>query len=54
VQGGGNHGQSLSVPPNGCVNGYLNRYLANGSLPASPGLVNATCPALPPPAPVSP
>jgi pimeloyl-ACP methyl ester carboxylesterase len=54
VRGGGNHGQSLSYPPNGCVNGYLNRYLANGSLPGSPGLVNATCPALPPPSPVSP
>jgi pimeloyl-ACP methyl ester carboxylesterase len=54
VQGGGNHGQSLSFPPNGCVNGYLNRYLANGSLPSRPGLVNATCPALPPPAPATP
>ncbi|HTZ92071.1 MAG TPA: alpha/beta hydrolase [Streptosporangiaceae bacterium] len=49
VQGGGNHGQSLSYPPNNCVNGYLNRYLADGSLPGSAGLVNATCPALPPP-----
>ncbi|HUC24336.1 MAG TPA: alpha/beta hydrolase [Streptosporangiaceae bacterium] len=54
VQGGGNHGQSLSYPPNDCVNGYLNRYLADGSLPGSSGLVNATCPALPPPAAVAP
>jgi pimeloyl-ACP methyl ester carboxylesterase len=54
VQGGGNHGQSLSYPPNDCVNGYLNRYLADGSLPSGSGLVNATCPALPPPAPVAP
>jgi pimeloyl-ACP methyl ester carboxylesterase len=54
VQGGGNHGQSLTYPANGCVNGYLDRYLASGSLPSAPGLVNATCPALPPPAPVAP
>jgi pimeloyl-ACP methyl ester carboxylesterase len=51
VQGGGNHGQSLSYPPNTCVNGYLNRYLATGALPSKPGLVNAVCPALPPPSP---
>jgi pimeloyl-ACP methyl ester carboxylesterase len=51
VEGGGNHGQSLSYPPNNCVNGYLNRYLATGALPESggPGAVNATCPALPAP-----
>jgi pimeloyl-ACP methyl ester carboxylesterase len=49
VEGSGNHGQSLASPPNQCVNGYLNRYLADGSLPAHPGLVNATCQALPPP-----
>ncbi len=49
VGGGGNHGQSLAQPPNPCVDGYLNRYLATGALPARPGLVNATCPALPPP-----
>jgi len=53
VVGGGNHGQSLSQPPNTCVNGYLNRYLATGALPSRPGLVNATCPALPPPSPDS-
>ena len=51
VEGGGNHGQSLAQPPNTCVDGYLNRYLASGALPSRPGLVNATCPALPPPAP---
>ena len=53
VQGGGNHGQSLATPPNACVNGYLNRYLATGALPESggPGAVNATCAALPEPAP---
>jgi pimeloyl-ACP methyl ester carboxylesterase len=52
VEGGGNHGQSLSEPPNNCVNGYLNRYLATGALPESggPGAVNATCAALPVPA----
>lgn len=49
VAGGGNHGQSLAQPPNTCVDGYLNRYLATGALPTKPGLVNATCPALPPP-----
>jgi pimeloyl-ACP methyl ester carboxylesterase len=51
VVGSGNHGQSLSQPPNTCVNGYLNRYLATGALPSRPGPVNATCPALPPPSP---
>ncbi len=51
VVGGGNHGQSLADPPNNCVNGYLNRYLATGELPQRPGLVNATCPALPNPTP---
>jgi pimeloyl-ACP methyl ester carboxylesterase len=47
---GGNHGQSLAQPPNGCVDGYLNRYLATGALPSRPGLVNAVCPATPLPA----
>ena len=51
VEGGGNHGQSLSQPPNLCVNNYLNNYLASGALPHQPGLVNATCPALPNPSP---
>jgi pimeloyl-ACP methyl ester carboxylesterase len=49
VEGGGNHGQSLSQPPNTCVNNYLNAYLATGALPQHPGPVNATCPALAPP-----
>jgi pimeloyl-ACP methyl ester carboxylesterase len=53
VVGSGNHGQSLADPPNDCVNGYLNRYLATGELPQRPGLVNATCPALPDPTPDS-
>jgi pimeloyl-ACP methyl ester carboxylesterase len=51
VEGSGNHGQSLSQPPNLCVNNYLNAYLATGALPHHHGLVNATCPALPAPAP---
>jgi pimeloyl-ACP methyl ester carboxylesterase len=51
VQGGGNHGQSLASPPNTCVNGYLNRYLATGALPSGTGLVSATCPAGPLPVP---
>jgi len=46
VAGGGNHGQSLSQPPNTCVDSYLNAYLATGALPQHPGQVNATCPAL--------
>jgi pimeloyl-ACP methyl ester carboxylesterase len=49
VEGGGNHGQSLASPPNTCVDGYLNRYLASGAVPAGPSPVNATCAALPPP-----
>jgi pimeloyl-ACP methyl ester carboxylesterase len=50
VRRGGNHGQSLAQPPNTCVDGYLNRYLATGALPSRPGLVNAVCPATPLPA----
>jgi pimeloyl-ACP methyl ester carboxylesterase len=53
VQGGGNHGQSLEQPSNACVQGYLNAYLGTGALPKTPGLVNATCPAVPAPAPGS-
>jgi len=49
VRGGGNHGQSLEQPPDTCVQNYLNAYLATGSLPDGPGLVNATCPAVPDP-----
>jgi pimeloyl-ACP methyl ester carboxylesterase len=51
VAGGGNHGQSLAYPPNRCVDGYLNRYLATGALPTGAGLVSATCPTLPAPRP---
>ena len=51
VEGGGIHGQSLQQPPNTCVDGYLNRYLATGALPNGAGLVNAACPALPDPPP---
>jgi pimeloyl-ACP methyl ester carboxylesterase len=51
VEGGGNHGQSLESPPNTCVDGYLNQYLATGAVPEQPGPVNATCPALPNPVP---
>ena len=51
VQGGGNHGQSLESPPDTCVQGYLNNYLANGALPGQSGLVNATCAPVPDPTP---
>ena len=53
VEGGGNHGQSFSQPPNNCVQGYLNNYLATGALPQGAGLVNATCPAVANPTPGS-
>jgi hypothetical protein len=49
VEGGGNHGQSITTPSNACVQGYANAYLATGALPGAPGLVNATCPAVPDP-----
>jgi len=51
VEGGGNHGQSMESPPDSCVQGYVNAYLATGALPQAPGLVNATCPAVPDPTP---
>ena len=53
VQGGGNHGQSLETPPDACVQGYLNGYLATGAVPGKPGLVNATCAPTPDPTPLS-
>jgi pimeloyl-ACP methyl ester carboxylesterase len=53
VEGGGNHGQSLEVPPNTCVQNYLNNYLATGAVPEHPGLVNATCAPVPDPSPGS-
>jgi pimeloyl-ACP methyl ester carboxylesterase len=43
VEGDGNHGQSLQTPPDTCVQNYLNGYLATGTVPDKPGLVNATC-----------
>jgi len=51
VPGGGNHGQSLASPADSCVDNYLNSYLANGSVPETPGLVNATCAPVPDPTP---
>jgi pimeloyl-ACP methyl ester carboxylesterase len=53
VEGGGNHGQSLEVPANTCVQNYLNSYLGTGALPEHPGLVNATCSPVPDPVPGS-
>ena len=53
VAGGGNHGQSMESPPNTCVQNYLNNYLASGVVPNAPGLVNATCAAVPDPTPGS-
>ena len=53
VEGGGNHGQSFSQPPDNCVQGYLNNYLSTGALPQGAGLVNATCPAVANPTPGS-
>jgi len=53
VEGGGDHGQSFEQPPDACVQGYLNAYLATGALPQGAGLVNATCPAVPDPEPGS-
>jgi pimeloyl-ACP methyl ester carboxylesterase len=52
VEGGGNHGQSLASPANGCVNGYLNSYLDTGAVPGGAGPANATCPPVPNPVPV--
>jgi pimeloyl-ACP methyl ester carboxylesterase len=53
VEGGGNHGQSLTSPADPCVMTYLNDYLSTGALPQAPGLVNATCPTPPAPSPDS-
>jgi pimeloyl-ACP methyl ester carboxylesterase len=53
VEGSGNHGQSQEVPPDTCVQDYLDNYLATGAVPNAPGLVNATCPAVPDPIPGS-
>ena len=51
VEGSGNHGQSIANPSDPCVQNYLNAYLATGALPNQPGLVNATCAAVPDPTP---
>jgi pimeloyl-ACP methyl ester carboxylesterase len=51
VEGSGYHGQSLASPSDACVQNYLNAYLATGALPNQPGLVNATCAAVPEPTP---
>jgi len=51
VEGGGNHGQSLESPADSCVDGYLNTYLADGTVPEKSGLVNATCAPVPDPTP---
>ncbi len=51
VEGGGNHGQSLESPADSCVDGYLNSYLADGTVPEKAGLVNATCAPVPDPTP---
>ena len=51
VEGSGIHGQSMADPLDPCVQGYLNSYLATGALPEKPGMVNATCPAMPAPTP---
>jgi pimeloyl-ACP methyl ester carboxylesterase len=51
VEGSGHHGQSFEQPSNSCVQGYVNAYLGTGALPEAPGLVNATCPAVPVPTP---
>ena len=53
VEGGGNHGQSLEVPSDSCVQNYLNNYLVTGAVPEKPGLVNATCAPVPDPTPVA-
>jgi len=51
VEGSGHHGQSFEQPSNPCVQDYVNAYLGTGALPEAPGLVNATCPAVPLPTP---
>jgi len=51
VEGGGNHGQSMEYPPDSCVQSYVNNYLANGTVPGGPGLVNAACAPVPDPTP---
>jgi pimeloyl-ACP methyl ester carboxylesterase len=47
-EGDGNHAQ---IPTDACGQGYLTSYLSTGAVPEKPGLVNATCPAVPDPSP---
>jgi fermentation-respiration switch protein FrsA (DUF1100 family) len=47
-EGDGNHAQ---IPTDACGQGYLTGYLSTGAVPGKPGLVNATCPAVPDPSP---
>lgn len=47
--GGHNHGVTLSG--NACLDGYLNTYLADGTVPANRGLIDATCAKSPDPGP---
>jgi pimeloyl-ACP methyl ester carboxylesterase len=51
VVNGGNHGQSMELPPDACVQNYVNAYLGTGALPEKPGLENATCAPVPDPTP---
>ena len=48
LEGDGNHAE---IPVPACGERYVNAYLSNGAVPGGPGLVNATCPAVPDPAP---
>jgi pimeloyl-ACP methyl ester carboxylesterase len=49
VVNGGNHGQSMEIPPDTCVQNYVNNYLSTGAVPDKPGTVNATCTPVPDP-----
>jgi pimeloyl-ACP methyl ester carboxylesterase len=50
-QGGGNHGITLSG--NACLDKYLADYLADGTVPRSGGEIDAVCPKVPDPTPLS-
>ncbi|MHC3468826.1 alpha/beta hydrolase [Streptomyces sp. 7R007] len=50
-QGGGNHGITLSG--NTCLDKYLSAYLSDGTVPRGGGDVDAVCPKLPDPKPLS-
>jgi pimeloyl-ACP methyl ester carboxylesterase len=51
-QGGGNHGITLSG--NACLDKYLANYLSDGTVPRGGGQIDAVCPKLPDPEPLSP